>query len=78
MITSELNPQQPVTSGLSGHWHKVAALIMVKLNVQEVVLTPQDMISEPLGGLNIVAHETGGELKIKLVDNETAHLLAHS
>jgi len=32
----------------------------------------------PPEGINIVAQEIGDALKISLVDNKTAHLLAHS
>lgn len=78
MADSELNPQHPVTVNLHGHWHKIAAFIMVKLQVKEVTLDLADLEYQPPEGINIVAQEIGDALKISLVDNKTAHLLAHS
>ena len=77
MPDSELNPQHPVTKGLSQHWHKILAPHMKKLGVNKITLTDKDFEMPP-EGLNVVAHEDGEGLHIRLVDNKTAHLLAHS
>lgn len=39
----ELNPNHPTTRMISDHWHKLAAILMVKLDVDHVVITSSDI-----------------------------------
>lgn len=74
---SELNPNHPVTRGLHDHWHKLCAILMVKLGVSSVRITEGELLEIcSRTGLNIVADERGGALTLRLVDDEEAAKLA--
>lgn len=64
------------TEKLNDQWHKVLALVMGKLEINEIVLVPDDFSKYMKAGMTICAHETNGELKIKLLTNEQAEALA--
>lgn len=72
----ELNPEHPVTQTLHEQWHKIAALIMMKLGVKQVVITQADM-DEFLKqeGSNIVLHAHADCMDIRIVGSEEAKRL---
>jgi len=78
----ELNPNHEVARQVHDHWHKVAALIMVKLGLTEVKLTMADVDKIAHGNVNIVLDSRGesetGVMTIRLVDDKTANELARS
>lgn len=78
-IRDELNPNNRTTAGMRDHWHKVAALIMVRLGVREVEFDVNE-IEAMLKGQNIAFDERGasktGKFKIRLVDEAEAAELA--
>lgn len=39
----ELNPEHPTTKGAHDHWHKIAALMMMKLGVKEFFISPAEI-----------------------------------
>lgn len=76
----ELNPNHKVVRQAHDHWHKIAALIMVKLNLTELELTMDDVNKLARGNTNIVLDARGesktGKFKIRIVDDKTADALA--
>lgn len=76
----ELNPNHKVVRQAHDHWHKIAALIMVKLNVTELEFTMDDVNKLAGGNMNIVLDARGesktGTFKIRIVDDKTAAALA--
>ncbi len=55
----------PITRKMQGEWHKIAALIMKKLGVDEVIITPQDLIRLGYDTVIIVREQQDG-LHIKV------------
>lgn len=70
---SELNPNHPVTKTARDHWHKIAAIIMVKLGRTEIEITEPDI--QRLEGKNIVLDERGKKLVVRIVNDEEARRL---
>jgi len=62
------------------HWHKIAALIMVKLGKTELQFTENDVRKLEGGNINIVLDARGesvtGILTVRIVDDKTAAELA--
>jgi len=75
----ELNPNHPVTRAASQQWHKIAALIMVKLDIKEIRFTAGD-VARIQSNVNIVLDERGssetGTFAVRIVDDRTAAELA--
>jgi hypothetical protein len=76
----ELNPTNPVVMQAHGQWHKIAAMIMVKLGVTELQIDHEDVLKVAQGNVNIVLDARGeranGFITIRIVDDKTAHELA--
>lgn len=78
---SELNPNHPLLQQSRAHWHKIAALIMVKLKRKQLVITQDDVDAISHGNINIVLDGRkefcpSGGLIIRIVDDETAQAMA--
>jgi N-glycosylase/DNA lyase len=76
----ELNPNHKVVRQAHDHWHKIAALIMVKLGLTELKLTLDDVNKVAAGDINIVLDARGeretGVLTVRIVDDKTADAMA--
>jgi len=76
----ELNPDNPIVKQTHGQWHKIAAMIMVKLGVTELQIDHEDVLKVAQGNVNIVLDARGesakGYITIRIVDDKTAHELA--
>jgi hypothetical protein len=76
----ELNPNHKVVRQAHGQWHKIAALIMVKLGKTELELTMADVNKIAAGNVNIVLDARGeresGIFRVRIVDAKTADKLA--
>lgn len=73
----ELNPNHPTTQGVHDHWHKLCALVMLKLNVRTVKFTEAELASFcEAANINIVADTRGNTLTLRLVDDAEAQRLA--
>jgi hypothetical protein len=76
----ELNPNHKVVRQARQQWHKIAALIMVKLGKTELQLTLEDVNKIAAGNVNIVLDARGesetGILTVRIVDDKTAAELA--
>ena len=74
----ELNPNHKVVRQAHDHWHKIAALIMLKLGKTELEITPEDVNKIASGNVNIVLDARGesetGILRVRIVDDKTAEL----
>jgi hypothetical protein len=72
----ELNPNHKVVRQGHDQWHKIAALIMVKLGLSELQLTLDDVNKIATGNVNIVLDARGeretGILTVRIVDDKTA------
>ena len=75
-ITGEVNPNHPVTQLVREHWHKIAALIMLKMQLKVVEFSLAEV--EQLGKeeTNIVFHATETTIFVRLVSNEEAKTIA--
>jgi hypothetical protein len=47
----EMNPEHPTTKGVHDHWYKVCALLMLKMGVKDITISPQEI--ERIEGNNI-------------------------
>jgi hypothetical protein len=76
----EFNPNHKVTQGLHDHWHKIAALILHKLGVKQVVIDLDDFQSledsYPNGMPCVVAQDKDNKLTIWLVTEQEGRELA--
>lgn len=76
----ELNPNHKVVRQAHDNWHKIAALIMVKMGLKELQLTLDDVNKIAQGNVNIVLDARGksetGVLIVRIVDDKTAEALA--
>jgi len=76
----ERNPNHKVVRQARDQWHKIAALIMVKLGLTELPLTLEDVEKLSDGNVNIVLDARGeretGVLTVRIVDDQTAEELA--
>lgn len=71
----ELNPNHPVIKGVHDHWHKVAALILYKLKLNEVVITLEDI--KAMGEeMAVMIHEKKDGIHVRLLTLEEAERLA--
>lgn len=76
----ELNPNHKVVRQAHDHWHKIAALIMVKLGLKELRLNMDDVMKISGGNVNIMLDARGesetGYMTIRIVDDKTADEMA--
>lgn len=76
----ELNPNHKVVQQAREQWHKIAALIMVKLGLTELRITMEDVHRMSGGNINIVLDARGerenGFMTVRIVDDKTANELA--
>lgn len=70
----ELNPNNPVVREISDQWHKLAAIVMNKLGVQELEILAGDI--DGMAGKAIVADARGGKFVLRLVTMEEGMKLA--
>lgn len=79
-LNMELNPNHKVVRQARDHWHKIAALIMVKIGKTELEITLDDINKMAAGNVNIVLDSRGeretGVLRVLIVDDKTAAELA--
>ena len=76
-MTAELNPNHSATRGAHDHWHKIAALLMVKMGKTHVVISPAEI--ERLGDnhTNIaIRFDDAKGIELFIVDDEEALRLA--
>jgi hypothetical protein len=78
----ELNPNNKVVRQARDNWHKIAALIMVKMGLTELQLTMDDVNKIAAGNVNIVLDARGesqtGIMTVRIVDDKTAAELARN
>ena len=76
----ELNPNHKTVRQAHDQWHKIAALIMMKLEKTEIEISMEDVLILTKGDINIVLDARGeqetGKFKIRIVDDKTANELA--
>ena len=76
----ELNPNNAAVTQANGQWHKLLALVMVKLGLTEITVTVNDVEKLTKGNVTIVldarSESNTSELTISLVDDKTAKELA--
>jgi hypothetical protein len=74
----ELNPNHPATQGVHDHWHKICALIMLKMGLTTLTISPNEI--EKLGDcvVNIAIRfdDTKGIELFIIDDLETAKIMA--
>lgn len=68
----ELNPSNPVTAGLHDHWHKLAAMLMIKQGLKEITITEADL--NAVGARKempvVLCHDRKDGLKLILFETE--------
>ena len=65
----EINPNHPTTMGVHDHWHKVAALLMMKMGVRDVIISP-DEISRMEGNNIAIKFDNKLGIILKIVSDE--------
>lgn len=72
-----LNPNHPAVVGAHDHWHKIAALLMLKMGVTKTVISPAEI--ERLGdsetNIAIKFNDSTG-IELYIIDNNEAARLA--
>jgi hypothetical protein len=84
MLTMEINPNHPVTREAHDHWHKIAALLLMKITggdknkvVRISVAEIELHIAERGGDMGaIVLQERGDYMELRMVDSAEAQRLA--
>lgn len=78
MISSELNPNHPVTQEIRDHWHKIAAILLYKMGRTRIDITSDDVqsLNNVLEGGAICVKEKGDHLEVFLASAEEAQRLA--
>ena len=72
----EINPSNPVVAAARDNWHKIAAMIMWKTGLKEVVITDEDIDEMNKGGfVGIAISEKGKNLCVHFVQGEGVHRL---
>lgn len=78
----EINPNHPVTREVHDHWHKIAALLLMKITggkkgkiVRISVAEIQRMTAEN-DMIAVVLQERGDYMELRIVDSEEAKRLA--
>ena len=72
-----LNPGNPVAEAAEGQWHKLCAILMHKLKMAKVEITPQDIAALINAKLNIGIEEEGKNIVLKLLNpHQTKEALA--
>lgn len=72
----ELNPNHPVTQAIHDHWHKIAALILYKLEIEEIVISANDINLLGNSEKAVMFEELEDGIHVRLVSMEEAERLA--
>jgi hypothetical protein len=72
----ELNPNHPVTQAIHDHWHKICALMMLKLNQKHIVITMADVLAMGDDANAVTIQELPDGIHIRLVSMEEGEVLA--
>lgn len=74
----ELNPNNPITSGMRDQWHKIVAVLMADYGIVEFEITPMmlDDFAITYPGGAVVADARDGRFVIRLVSGDEAERLA--
>ena len=73
----ELNPNHPVTAAMSEQWHKIVAIMMHKLGLTRLEITPADIQAFAESGSSGITARTENEvIELNLVSWEEAERLA--
>ena len=74
----ELNPNHPALIGAHDHWHKIAALLMLKFGVNETAISPEEL--ERFNGMDIniaIRFDDAKGIELFIIpDSETAKIMA--
>lgn len=75
---TRFNPNHPVTQAIDDQWHKLLALVLVKLGQERVVLTEEDVdaIAARPGGTVVVAHSHRDSIELRIVTEAEGEALA--
>jgi len=73
---TELNPNHPVTREVHDHWHKIAAILMLKFGKSAVEITEADVRSLGNNENAVMADCRGGRFVVRIVSMEEAEKLA--
>lgn len=75
---TRFNPNHPVTQALDDQWHKLLALVLVKLGQERVVLTSEDVaaVAARPGGTVVIAHASRGSIEVRIVTEAEGEALA--
>jgi hypothetical protein len=72
----ELNPNHPVTKSAHDQWHKILAVVMLKLNVTHVEITVEDVACLGDGTSAVVVQEINDVMHVRVVTMEEGRKLA--
>lgn len=78
-MMQELNPNHPVTRQVHDQWHKICALLMMKMGVTQVVITENDIAQlKRDSGVNIMIcpSKKDNTITVELMDDATSIRLA--
>lgn len=70
------NPNHPVTQATADQWHKLCAMVMFKLGVTKIKLSPRDINTFLESGLANITVRFDDYVNLELVTDEQAAILA--
>lgn len=73
---AELNPNHPVTQEVHDHWHKICAILMMRLGKTSLEITEADVTALGNNEKAVVADCRGGKFIVRLVTMEEGEQLA--
>lgn len=73
---SALNPNHPVTQMASENWHKLLAVLMLKLGIENIHLTEADVARMGDNQKAILMHAHADSIELKIVSLEEGARLA--
>ena len=74
----ELNPNHPVTSEMHDHWHKLCAILMLKMKAQSIEITEADVRALGDNEHAICMDQRGGRFVLRMMTMKEAQTLARN
>lgn len=72
----ELNPNHPTTSKIHGHWHKIAALLVMRTPNRRTTITLDEVNQLAADNVAITMKETAAGIELRIVSMEEGERLA--
>ncbi|MFZ1007672.1 MAG: hypothetical protein WAN65_12595 [Candidatus Sulfotelmatobacter sp.] len=72
----ELNPNHPTTSNMHDHWHKIAALLVMRTQKRRTTITLDEVNQLAADNVAITMKETAAGIELQVVSMDEGKRLA--